>query len=43
MADYKFDGKELRDRRGKVAVIDGKYFRSCNLVTFMFLSLFITG
>jgi len=28
MADYKFDGKEFRDRRGsRIGEIDGKYFR----------------
>ena len=28
VADYKFDGKELRDRRGsKIGVLDGKYIR----------------
>ena len=28
MAEYKFDGKDLRDRRGrKIAVFDGKIIR----------------
>ena len=27
MADYKFDGKELRCRGSKVGVVDGKYIR----------------
>ena len=27
MADYKFDGKELRCRGTKVGVVDGKYIR----------------
>jgi sporulation protein YlmC with PRC-barrel domain len=28
MADYKFDGKELRDRRGsRLGTLDGKYIR----------------
>ena len=27
MADYKFDGKELRCRGSKVGIVDGKYIR----------------
>ena len=31
MADYKFDGKEFRDRRGsRIGEIDGKYIRAAN-------------
>lgn len=31
VADYKFDGKELRDRSGhKIAVLDGKYIRDAS-------------